>query len=469
MTQPYRLALTVPTTLTTLVALACGWGSVAAQAQTALNQNPPRVTASPLAGLPQARLSPVSAPAQAEGTAAGAGLDVRVSGFATLGYAASDQSWRWQRFTDEHGTFWRDSIVGGQLDARFSPNWSATVQLTLAPSTRHERQWTVEAAWAFVSWRPDNDWLLRAGKQRVPIFLNAENRDVGQTYAFARLPAEVYAVSPTTDHTGLSVSRVWQRDSGELSADAYAGRAQITDRSHSRDLGPQFLPVHTDVFGAALTWRSEALSWRVGALHAVTERSDGQPLPSRYPFVSPFPGFGYYQVSNAIPGGPGIGSTDKIANNIVNLSLDARVAPNWRVVTEIARNIQGRTDLGANTVGGYVAVLHTLGHLTPYVSLARLQTLGAPRKVSEALMASAGTGSDALSVAQRAAADAIPVYDQTSAGLGAAYALSPRSQLKGEWMHTRIGRRSAMADDPPEGTLSQTGVNVLSLSYSVVF
>ncbi len=469
MTQQYRVALSA---LTTLTALSC-WGG-AAHAQTAqaptvspTAQPTARTAASPLAGLPQAKLSPASG--QAPGDPAGAGLDVRVSGFATVGHAVSDQSWRWQRFVDEGGTFWRDSIVGGQLDARFSPSWSATVQLTLAPSTRHERQWAVEAAWAFVSWRPDNDWLLRVGKQRVPIFLNAENRDVGQTYAFARLPSEVYAVSPTTDYTGLSVSRTWQRDSGELAVDAYGGRAQITDRTHSRDLGPQFLPVHTDVFGAALTWRSEALSWRVGALHAATERSDGQPLPSRFPFVSPFPGFGYYQVSNAIPGGPGIGSTDKISNSIVNLSLDARVAPNWRVVTEIARNIQGRTELGANTVGGYVAVLHTLGHLTPYVSLARLQTLGAPRKVSEALMASAGSGSDALSVAQRVAADSIPVYDQTSAGLGAAYALSPRSQLKGEWMHTRIGRRSAMADDPPEGTLSQTGVNVLSLSYSVVF
>ena len=54
-------------------------------------------------------------------------------------------------------------------------------------------------------------------------------------------------------------------------------------------------------------------------------------------------------------------------------------------------------------------------------------------------------------------------------GLGAAYALSPRSQLKGEWTHTRIGRRSVMADDPPGEPLSNTGVNVLSLSYSVVF
>lgn len=107
------------------------------------------------------------------------GMDWSLSGFATVGHVVSDRDWRWRRFVDEGGTLWRDTIVGGQLDARLSPSWSATLQLTLAPSNRHERQWSVEAAWAFLSWRPDNDWLLRLGKQRVPIFLNAENRDVG--------------------------------------------------------------------------------------------------------------------------------------------------------------------------------------------------------------------------------------------------------------------------------------------------
>lgn len=399
-----------------------------------------------------------------------AGIDLRASGFATLGYAISDQPWRWQRFTDEGGTFWRDTVVGGQLDARFSPNWSGTVQLTLAPSTRHERQWAVEAAWAFVSWRPNNEWLVRAGKQRVPLFLNAENRDVGQTYAFARLPAEVYAISPTNDYTGLSASRTWQYDAGgELAVDGYAGRAQASNRFASRDRGPSYLPFQTDIAGLALTWRSDAMNWRAGFHRANTRRLDGQPLPSRYPFVSPFPGFGYFQVSNDIPGGPGIGTTNEVVNHILNLGLDARVAANWRVVAEVARNVQERTDLGANTVGAYAAVLHTVGAFTPYVSVARLQTLGAPRKVSKALLASAEQGTEPLAGAQRVAADAIPVYDQTSAGIGLAYALSPRSQLKGEWMHTRIGRRSAMADDPREGTVSQQGVNVLSLNYSVVF
>jgi hypothetical protein len=399
-----------------------------------------------------------------------AGIDLRASGFATLGYAVSDQPWRWHRFTDEGGTFWRDTIVGGQLDARFSPNWSGTVQLTLAPSTRHERQWAVEAAWAFASWRPSNEWLVRAGKQRVPLFLNAENRNVGQTYAFARLPAEVYAISSTNDYTGLSVSRTWQYDDGgELALDAYGGRAQVSSRFRSRDLGPQFLPVQADIAGVALTWRGDAMHWRAGFHHVTTQRKDGQPFPRSYPFVSPFPGFGYYQVSNAIDGGPGVRTTDRVVNHILNLGVDARLAADWRVVAEVARNIQGRTDLGANTVGAYAALLHTMGSLTPYVSVARLQTLGAARSVFSALLASAGQGSDPLAIAQRVAGDSIPVYDQTSAGVGAAFALSPRSQLKGEWMHTRIGRRSAMADDPREGTVSQQGVNVLSVSYSVVF
>ncbi|MCH8179516.1 MAG: hypothetical protein IIA02_07010 [Proteobacteria bacterium] len=396
------------------------------------------------------------------------GMDWSLSGFATVGHVASDRDWRWRRFVDEGGTLWRDTIVGGQLDARLSPNWSATLQLTLAPSTRHERQWSVEAAWAFLSWRPDNDWLLRLGKQRVPIFLNAENRDVGQTYAFARLPSEVYALSPTTDVAGLSVSRTWPHGDGDLGADVYAGRAHIAERSHSRDLGARFVNVDTDIVGVALTLRRDDLTWRIGLHHAVSRRQDGQPLPSRYPFVSPFPGFGYYQVSDAL-GGPGVLTTERIANTILNLGVDARLAPQWRVVAEFARNIQHRTDLGANTVGAYVAVLHTLGHVTPYLSLARLQTVGAPREAWQALNAAGGSGSDALSVAQRVAADSIPFYDQTSLGLGAAWALSPRSQLKGEWKHTRIGKRSAMADDPPQGTVSDTGVNVLSLNYSVAF
>ena len=68
-------------------------------------------------------------------------LDMTWSGFGTVGYAQSDQPVNYQRFIDEKGTFKRDSILGAQLDARFSQQWGMTVQAKAAPSDHSDRQW----------------------------------------------------------------------------------------------------------------------------------------------------------------------------------------------------------------------------------------------------------------------------------------------------------------------------------------
>lgn len=395
-------------------------------------------------------------------------VDWSLSGFGTVGYAISDQPWRYERVIDNGGTLWRDTIFGAQLDARLAPAWSATLQLTLAPSTRHDRQWSTEAAWAFVSWRPNNEWLLRLGKQRVPIFLNSENRDVGQTHAFARLPPEIYALSPTVDFTGASATRTWLQDSGELALDVYAGRAQVANRTHSRDVGVSFVDIDTDMFGAALTWRQEDLTVRGGVVRARSARSDGQELATHFPYVQVAPGFGYFQVDNALPG-PGVTSADHITNEVVYLGADWQLAPGWRLVAEAARNFQRRTQVGLDSAGLSLALLHTIGDFTPYVSVGRQQSLGSSRLLSRRILQSAGTGTDELSVAQRRAGEAIRVQDQTSAGVGLSWEVSAQSRLKAEWMHTRIGERSILVDNPPGETLSGRSINVLSLNYSFAF
>src|SRR5690606_38874397 len=96
------------------------------------------------------------------------------SGFGTLGYAMSDRAYRYQRFIDERGGFQRDTVLGGQVDWQLAAQWSATYQAMAAPSVGNDEDWSLRTTWAFLSWRPNNDWLLRAGKQRVPLFLNAE-------------------------------------------------------------------------------------------------------------------------------------------------------------------------------------------------------------------------------------------------------------------------------------------------------
>jgi len=121
-------------------------------------------------------------------------------------------------------------------------------------------------------------------------------------------------------------------------------------------------------------------------------------------------------------------------------------------------------------------VLHKMDRYTPYVSIARLRSLGASLRTAEALDAvtlspylppeQAGP----LALSQRVAADAIPAYDQTSLAIGLSYALTPNSKLKGEWMRTHVGRRSAMVDgqagDAPPRNLD---IDVFSLNYSFAF
>lgn len=395
--------------------------------------------------------------------------ELSYSGFGTIGYAQSNQEARYQRFIDDKGTFKRDSILGGQVDARFAPEWSATVQATVAPSLADDHKLSLKASWAFVSWRPTNDWLVRLGKQRVPLFLNTENRDVGQTYDLLRLPSEVYSISPSTDLTGLSVSRTWLGETGEWTFDAYSGSGKLEVRTSSRDMGPRYLHVKTHATGAALSLKLDTGSTlRASVYHAVTRQRNGQPFANRFP-LNDIPGVGsYYAVD---PSDPTVGKTNSIVNDVVTVGADIAVAPNWRVVTEVARNVQQRTDVGSNTVGAYVAVLHQMDRITPYVSLARLRSLGAPMRVADALdQVNFPSPGDQVNFSQRIASDSIYNYDQTSLTLGVSYALTTQTKLKGEWMRTRVGKRSAMVDSlQGQAAFNHEDIDVFSLAYNFAF
>ena len=108
--------------------------------------------------------------------------DFSLSGFGTLGFAKSDKPYKYQRFVDDGGTFRRDSVAGIQLDAWLSPSVGATVQALASPSSNHDDRFDGTLAWAFVSWRPTNDWLVRVGKQRIPLYLYSQTYNVGTTY-----------------------------------------------------------------------------------------------------------------------------------------------------------------------------------------------------------------------------------------------------------------------------------------------
>ncbi|WP_085316535.1 hypothetical protein [Derxia lacustris] len=406
--------------------------------------------------------------------------DFSWSGFGTVGYARSDRDYAYQRFIDDEGSFKRDSLLGAQLDVSFSPQWSATVQARLAPGLEDDGHWDVKPTWAFLGWRPNDDWLLRAGRLRIPLYLYSQTMDVGQTHDMARLPTEMYSITPTSDFDGLALARIWPTASGELTLEGYHGSAHTTARFWTRDglppvvePGARFLPITVKASGLVLTLREPDTLARLGAHATRTNQRNGGRIPRSFPRVELAPGLGYYQVNPALPG-PGFDSLPAIHNLILTAGVEQSLGGGWRIAAEFARNLQRDTEFGSGTRGGYLALFKQIDRFTPYASFSWLKAdssrLDWYRRLTGAPLPGVIPGAGQINQAQRLAAEAIWTADQHSLALGSSYAVTPSSKLKFEWLRTHVGEVSRLIDTPP-GSESprETGLNVFTLNYSFAF
>lgn len=406
--------------------------------------------------------------------------DASWSAFGSLGYARSNRDYHYLRNIDSGGSFDTDSVLGAQGDLRLNPQWSATVQLKLAQSLKSDSRWDLTPSWAFVAWRPTDDWLLRAGRMRAPLYLQSESMDVGVTHDMARLPVEMYTLAPSSDFAGLSVARTWSLGSRDLSLDLYSGQIGTSARFWLRDgappqygAGANFVDVKLRSSGLVLTLRSPEGTVRGGLHRTSLRRSDGQPIATSYPFVEVAPGIGYYQVDDQLPG-PGVPVTGSISNTIYTVGLEQTFLPGWRIAAEYARIAQRDTELGSDSHGGYVALFHSMGRFTPYASWGRLRssdgTIGWNERLTTNLLPAFIPGADQINAAQRTAGETGYAVDQHSTALGASFAIDAGQKVKLEWLHTRIGRVSRLVDTPQgQESPRHTSIDTLSVGYHFSF
>lgn len=422
-------------------------------------------------GLPLA-LAPALALALALAAPAAA-QELGVSVFGTVGWSQSDRAFRYQRFVDEDGTAERDTRFGLQGDLRFGPQWSATVQLKLGPSEQREDAWKAKAAWAFVGWRPADDWLLRAGRLRVPLFLHSESMDVGVTHDMAQLPPSMYSIAPTTDFDGLAAAKTWALGEHDLSLDAYHGKASTFARLGFRDGVPGVVPagatyrsIDVRSSGLALTLRGTDGLWRAGAHRTRTRTTDGTRPPVRPVWVDTGMGFGFWQVA-----GPGVETVSSVRNMVYTLGTEQPLAGGLRVMAEYARNRQYDTELGSDTAGGYVSLLYTAGRFTPYVASGRIRAsqglLDWYERLTQTQVPAFVPNADQINGAARTAAESTYAIDQRTVALGSSYSIDPHQKVKLQWQRTRIGRVSRLVDTPPgEPTPRDTAIHMWTLNYS---
>lgn len=394
-------------------------------------------------------------------------VDFAWSGFGTFGYAQSDQSANYQRFIDNNGTFKRDSILGAQLDARFSPEWGATLQAKLAPSDHSDNSYQASIAWAFLSWRPTDDWLIRAGKIRLPLMLNAENNDVGATFDFARLPQEVYSISPMTDIVGVGISKTWVGDSTDWILEGYTGTAKTYWRFYGREAtteraqpGSWFLPIDIRSTGMVLTARSIDNTYRIG-FHEVEASREGAKIGA--PIIQVPVGGGNFAYA------VGSGGNEKITVPVFTLGASILLPADIRLSGEYAKmKVDKSVTEGLSRWGAYIALSKRIGAWTPYTYVAQTKSTDSAlekyRRINGNVLPSAS-----LTRSQKLLADVVAPYDQSTFAVGTSYRLTPSSLIKAEVSQVRTGDVSSFIDAPSGGDSAHKRLDVFSLSYSFIF
>lgn len=401
------------------------------------------------------------------------------SGFGTIGYARSNQPYTYQRFIDDGGTLKRDSVAGLQLDTKFADQFGATVQAKIAAATASDSRFEGSISWAFLSYRPTNDWLIRGGKQRIPLYLYSETYDVGTTYDFARLPTEMYSIVPSNDFTGLSFSKNWPMQRSDISLDVFWGKSKNDFRFWLRDgipglydTGATFEGLDFKLGGLALSYRAKDQLLRLGVGRAIVRRRNGLSFLTGFPFVEIAPGIGYYQVDASLPG-PGVPSVRSVVNNTMTLGADLALPSDLRVVSEFARSLVPNSEIAPQGNRGYLSLLRRFNQWTPYVTYAFLRSASRTRDLYRRVNGNTVPGfipaATQINASQRVGADQIIAYDQHAWALGTSYSFTAKSKLKAEYLRTRIGGVSQLVDAPSGSNISNRNINVISVSYSFVF
>jgi len=142
-----------------------------------------------------------------------AGSMFSYSGFGTVGALHSSSkdgdyvSTRYQTSGAGASRNWdigADTKLGAQINARFSDQWSASVQVIAMPRTNNTYGPRIE--WANLQYAITPDLKVRVGRSALATFMVSDTRLVGYANTWARPPVEVYGSTPMTNIDGVDVS-----------------------------------------------------------------------------------------------------------------------------------------------------------------------------------------------------------------------------------------------------------------------
>ncbi|NJL59134.1 MAG: hypothetical protein HC887_05285 [Desulfobacteraceae bacterium] len=235
--------------------------------------------------------------------------------------------------------------------------------------------------------------------------------------------------------------------------------------------GANFWPMDMESAGLVMTFQRNTSVFRAGIHYATTEMRDGSTINERYtlqPVYYPTP-MGPVHIGDAYQ--YDVPNLSKSIRYIVYvLGFDTDIGCDFRLTGEYGRRVVPDFDGAPDSHGGYLSLHKKIGKWTPYMTCSGLLSARKVLNMFNAINSYQIYGpADFLNPAQRQLVDSINAYDQYTLAVGTSYSLTPKQKIKAEWGQTRIRDTSAFIDNPPGSRISDSNINVFSISYSIMF
>lgn len=165
--------------------------------------------------------------------------NLQLNGFASAGVSWVDEDFggrvNGNVFNDkgitEHPNFQMDNVFGLQVTYTMDDKFDLVGQLV----SEGRNDYQTEAEWAYLAWRLDDNWRLRAGRLTAPFYMYSESLNVGHAYPWVRLPVELYLALYVKTMDGMdlqfrnSLGDSWAIDTQLYGGESYGAFGKVRD------------------------------------------------------------------------------------------------------------------------------------------------------------------------------------------------------------------------------------------------
>ncbi|WP_288843082.1 porin [uncultured Deefgea sp.] len=385
-----------------------------------------------------------------------------ISGFYTLGINHNDSPSQYIRDLSQsnthhgHTSATTDSRVGVQLLADFTPQWSAALQVTAREGVDYANGDAVD--WAFLRYRPNENWSIRAGRLSIDMFMLSDFRNVGYTYPWVRPVQDFYGLIPFFQYNGADIQFRQQLGDGELRL-----KGNIGQISSTLNAGVSDFRIHgKKLASASLEWSDDIFHLRASIgqmdLHGKVPGSDV--LANGLGQLSPF-------WPNALQIQQDLNIDGRLKFLLFGANYDN--GP-WWLQGEWGR-VQSETVIYGHMEGAYLSAAYRINAFQPYITLSQAKSKNAPYRAplpQGPLPPPLAAASQALAAGANQFLGSL-YTDQQTYSIGIRWDFRPRMALKFQYdrIHATDGGKGLW-----ENGNTQTGplkANVFSLSFDGLF